>query len=54
MTTLPCPLAFGQQRGKAKWEVMWVIFIEVMAYGSNIISPDADHVKFRLENGSLP
>lgn len=41
-----------QQRGKAKWEVMWVIFIEVMAYGSNIISPDAEHVTFQLENGA--
>jgi hypothetical protein len=31
---------------------MWVIFIEVMAYGSNIISPDAEHVTFQLENGA--
>eukprot|EP00321_Phaeocystis_globosa_P008901 CAMPEP_0118813342 /NCGR_PEP_ID=MMETSP1162-20130426/2871_1 /TAXON_ID=33656 /ORGANISM="Phaeocystis Sp, Strain CCMP2710" /LENGTH=431 /DNA_ID=CAMNT_0006743121 /DNA_START=56 /DNA_END=1351 /DNA_ORIENTATION=- len=39
------------QRDKAKWEVMWVLFIEVAAYGSNTISPDAEHVTFKLENG---
>ena len=39
------------QRDKAKWEVMWVLFIEVAAYGSNTISADAEHVTFKLENG---
>jgi len=28
-----------------------VLFIEVAAYGSNTISPDAEHVTFKLENG---
>ena len=50
-----CPLlAFPpwQQRDKAKWEVMWVLFIEVAAYGSNTISADAEHVTFKPENGT--
>lgn len=29
-----------------------MLFIEVAAYGSNTISPDAEHVTFELENGT--
>ena len=47
-----CPRPPWQQRDKAKWQVMWVLFIEVAAYGSNTISPDAEHVTFKLENGT--
>ena len=52
MASLALPLTPWQQRDKAKWEVMWVLFIEVAAYGSNTISPDAEHVTFKLENGT--
>ena len=33
------------------WEGLWVIFIECLAYASHTITPNADHVTFRLENG---
>ena len=38
-------------RKVVKWEGMWVIFVEVAAYGANLVSPDADFVSFHLENG---
>ena len=39
------------QQGKGKWEGLWVILVECIAYAANAVSPDADHVTFRLENG---
>ena len=30
---------------------LWVIFIECLAYAAHTITPNADHVTFRLENG---
>ena len=39
------------QQGKGKWEGLWVILVECIAYSANAVSPDADHVTFRLENG---
>jgi len=44
-------LQIGHMRNKVKWEAMWVIFVEVAAYGSNIVSPGAGFVMFELENG---
>ena len=38
-------------RGKVKWEGMWVIFVECIAYGAAIISPDEGFVTFEFENG---
>jgi bacteriorhodopsin len=40
-----------QMRGKVKWEGMWVIFVECVAYGAALVSPDADFVSIRLTNG---
>ena len=40
-------------RQVVKWEGIWVILVEVAAYGANLVSPDADFVSFTLENGSL-
>ena len=39
-------------RGKVKWEGMWVIFVECVAYSAALVSPDADFVSIRLTNGS--
>lgn len=44
-------LQVGYMRKVVKWEGMWVIFVEVAAYGANLVSPDADFVSFHLENG---
>ena len=44
-------LQIGYMRDKVKWEAMWVIFIECVAYGSSIISPDEGFVTMHLENG---
>ena len=41
----------GQMRGKVKWEGMWVIFVECVAYAASLVSPDADFVSIRLTNG---
>ena len=41
-----------QMRGKVKWEGMWVIFVECVAYSAALVSPDADFVSIRLTNGS--
>ena len=30
------------------WEGLWVIFIECLAYSAHTITPNADHVTFRL------
>ena len=38
-------------RGKVKWEGMWVIFVECVAYAASLVSPDADFVSIRLTNG---
>ena len=38
-------------RGKVKWEGMWVIFVECVAYSAALVSPDADFVSIRLTNG---
>eukprot|EP00320_Phaeocystis_rex_P015033 CAMPEP_0119059564 /NCGR_PEP_ID=MMETSP1178-20130426/3694_1 /TAXON_ID=33656 /ORGANISM="unid sp, Strain CCMP2000" /LENGTH=194 /DNA_ID=CAMNT_0007040607 /DNA_START=20 /DNA_END=600 /DNA_ORIENTATION=- len=37
--------------GKVKWEGMWVIFVECVAYGAGFVSPDADFVSIHLTNG---
>ena len=44
--------ASGQMRGKVKWEGMWVIFVECVAYAASLVSPDADFVSIRLTNGA--
>jgi hypothetical protein len=41
-------------RGKVKWEGMWVIFVECVAYAAALVSPDADFVSIRLTNGLQP
>ena len=41
-------------RGKVKWEGMWVIFVECVAYSAALVSPDADFVSIRLTNGIAP
>ena len=42
----------GQMRGKVKWEGMWVIFVECVAYAASLVSPDADFVSIRLTDGA--
>ena len=44
--------ASAQMRGKVKWEGMWVIFVECVAYAAGLVSPDADFVSIRLTNGA--
>lgn len=44
-------LQIGYMRGKVKWEGMWVIFVECVAYAAALVSPDADFVSIRLTNG---
>lgn len=44
-------LQIGYMRGKVKWEGMWVIFVECVAYSAALVSPDADFVSIRLTNG---
>ena len=41
-----------QLQGKVKWEGMWVIFVECIAYSAALVSPDADFVSIQLTNGS--
>ena len=42
-----------QLEGKVKWEGMWVIFVECIAYGAAYVSPDADFVSIHLTNGNV-
>ena len=42
-----------QLEGKVKWEGMWVIFVECIAYGAAYVSPGADFVSIHLTSGSL-
>jgi len=44
-------LQVGFMRGKVKWEAMWVIFVECVAYGAALVSPGADFVSIHLTNG---
>jgi hypothetical protein len=41
-----------QLQGKVKWEGMWVIFVECIAYAAALVSPDADFVSIHLTNGN--
>ena len=41
-----------QLQGKVKWEWMWVIFVECIAYAAALVSPDADFVSIHLTNGN--